>query len=123
MVEMSESEAIKAIAELERLREFMKSEDYRKFIVEGYLKEEPARIALGITNVNMQDEVDQRVLGEMFRAVGHFNNFFMEKIRALGVVKAEYEEYKQSAIEAAQIDDEAITVDPITGDECIVEEA
>ena len=78
---MTEADAKKVIKFRDDLQKMFKHPTFKKAIIEGYFKEEPARIAQALTNPSMQDEVDQRSLNEMLRGIGHLNNYLLNIIR------------------------------------------
>ena len=119
---MTEADAKKAIKFRDDLQKLFKHPTFKKAIVEGYFKSEPARIAQALTNPSMQDEVDQRSLNEMLRGVGHLNNFLLNIIREGNTIEIQLEEHKAQVEEEARLAEMETVIDPITGDEIEVEE-
>ena len=121
--EMTEEQANKVIKFKNDIEKLMKNPTFKKLITEGYFKDEPARLAQALTNPEMQDEVDQRMLQEMLRGCGHLNNYIQYALNQGRKVEAELKAHYDE-IEAAKLAEETpMIVDNITGDEIPVEEA
>ena len=119
---MTETEAKKVIKLKDDLIKLFNHPTFKKVISEGYFKAEPARIAQALTNSEMQDETDQRSLGEMLRAVGHLNNYLTNVIREGRNVELQLEEHKKELLESQKMSEVEVEVDPITGEEIVINE-
>ena len=114
---MTEEDAKKVIKLRDDLQKLFKHPTFKKVVVDGYFKNEPARIAQALTNPSMQDETDQRSLSEMLRGVGHFNNYLLNVIREGNTVEIQLEEHMKELEEEARLAETQTLTDPITGDE------
>lgn len=110
-------EAQSAVKLRDELAEMYGTPTFKEVFLEGYFKEEPARIAQALTNPSMQDDVDQRNLDEMLRAIGHMQNYLLNLTREGNTAEMQIEEWKNEEIKAAQSIGKKMEVDPITGDE------
>ena len=121
--EMTEKEAREIIKTKDDLEKLFKNAAFKKIISDGYFKDEAARIAQAITNPEMQDEVDQRSLDEMFRAIGHFNNYLLNVIQRGRETEIQLKEHEEEMLAAQKREDSTYEIDPITGDEIEVTDA
>ena len=106
----------------DRLKELYKEVTFKEVFVDGYFKEEAARIAQAMTNPSMQDEIDQRSLDEMIKAIGHIQNYLLNVVRTGNNIEAQMSEQEAERLKIAEDAEKNTEVDPITGDEYEVEE-
>ena len=113
---MTKEEALKIIDKRDRLKAMYEETTFKEIIIEGYCKEEPARLAQALCNAEMQDEIDQRSLNEMIRGIGHFHNFLRNDVRQGNNIEVQLNEAEAEA--QAELLREARTMEvyPITGD-------
>ena len=106
-------DAKKAVAFKDAILRLQKNRDFKKVFAEAYFKDEAARLALALTNYEMQDEIDQRNLDEQIRAIGHVQNWLRTKIQLGEHMENEIEDYEKELEKA----DQEPVYDDITGDE------
>lgn len=115
---MEESRA--AVTLRDELQEMYSHPTFKKIFLDGYFTDEPARIAQALTNPSMQDEVDQRCLGEMIRGIGHTQNYLLEVVRLGNTAQLQIEEADEEAKQELIKEAQEIEIDPITGEEIVV---
>ena len=121
---MTKLEAEKLIERANKVSELHDNPLFKELILDGYYKDEPARIASAITDFSMQDEIDQRELTSAMRSPGYVQQYFREIIRQGNVAAQSIENAKiEAENEEARIAEEMkeTIVDPITGDAITVE--
>lgn len=121
MIEVSLEDAQKLIDRKTKLIKLQDNAIFKKIFVEGYFKDEAARIAQAITNPEMMDDIEQRELLSQLKAIGHMQNYMLT-IRQAGTtmelaLKEEEERKIQEELNANKVKE----VDPITGEEFEVE--
>jgi hypothetical protein len=113
VIEVTRDQAEKDIKLGEEMEKLLLNRSFKKVFLEGYFRDEAARLAKAITNYEMQDEVNQREIDGQFRAIGHVQNFILEIKKKANVMKDALAEEEREEIESNKI----FEVDPITGDE------
>ena len=114
--------AKEAIRRRDVVREFMKTEGFRQVIEEWYYKDEAARIAAGITNPEMQDEIDQRMLTEMFKAIGYLQQWILTIEQNGDGAEQALKQHEEEELEKQKMENAETEIDPITGDVFIKDE-
>lgn len=122
MEDFGMDEALADVKLRDDLIKMYKNPIFKKILVDGYFKKEPARLAQAITNPEMQDEVDQRSLNEMIRGIGHLQNYLLNITQGGNRAELLIEDHKQAIIDEQLAVEQEIEIDPITGDECVVED-
>ena len=116
------AEAKKDMAKRDRLQDFKNSAGYKEFIEEGFCRDEVVRISEAITQNAMQDDIEQRLLGEMFRAPGHLKNYEITIIQIGNTAQGQLQAEREAEAEALRERDVIHDVEPISGDTFLVEE-
>jgi hypothetical protein len=106
-------DAEKAVKFGEAMERLLVNRDFKKVFIDGYFKNEAARLATAITNYEMQDELNQREIEGQFRAIGHMQNYILEIKKKTSIMRDAIKEAEEEEINRSKIYD----VDPITGDE------
>lgn len=106
----------------DRFATFTKTSGFKEFIDDGYFEEEAMRLPHALTNHSMQDEIDQRAIVEMIRSIGHLKNFLDQIIIDGNTSQRKIEEKKEEELQMQLYADSTMEVDPITGDEYLVED-
>ena len=117
MEEMAIEDAKLAITRRNELKKLYELPIFKEIFVDGFMRDEPARIAQAITNPEMQGDVDQRMLDEMLRASGHLNNYLQQIVRFGNNIETQLKEAEEERERSAQLSNIEMEVDPITGDE------
>lgn len=115
---MTMEEATKALELRDTILELFEDPKYKTVIEDAYFKEEAARLALNTVDDEMQDEIEQRIVGEKIRAIGHLHVFLNSKIQLGNHVQYSLEAEEKERVDAAK----NMAVDEITGEEYEVEE-
>ena len=116
-MEQSLIEAQKAVTRRDKMVKLVNGKLFDEIIQDGYFRDEAARLATALTNPSMQDDIDQRNLIEMTKAIGHIQNWILNVTREGNTAEMQIEEWKKEEIEKSKIIDVEMEVDPITGDE------
>ena len=127
---MTLEEAKEAIELRDNLKVLYKEPTFKKVFIDGFMRDEPTRVAQALTNPEMQDEVNQRMLDEMLRSAGHLNNYLQHIIRVgnnIEIQLKDEEERKEQEtkmkLEASLREDRIksgeIEIDKITGEEIV----
>ena len=116
------AEAKKDMEKRDRLQSFKNSDGYKEFIENGFCRDEVVRISEAITQDAMQDEIDQRLLNEMFRAPGHLKNFEITIIQKGNTAQSQLQAEREAELEAQKERDAMHEIEPISGDTFLVEE-
>ena len=115
-------EAKKDMARRDRLQEFKNSAGYKEFIENGFCRDEVIRISEAITQDPMQDEIEQRLLNEMFRAPGHLKNFEITIIQRGNTAQSQIQAEREAEAEAQKVANEIYDVEPISGDTILIKD-
>ena len=86
-----------ALALSEKLDRLADNPEFVTIILEGFMKEEPARLASVITDPNLTDEVNQREILGAIKAVGYLGDYLRNIDKRGAQMKAalkEAEDYK-----------------------------
>lgn len=115
---ISRDDANKALKLRDSVIKLFKNREYKSVFEEGYFKAEAMRLPLALCDDEMQDEVEQRILNEKVKSIGHLH-VYLNSVIALGnqveqSLKAEEEERERANKE--------MVTDEITGEEYEVED-
>ena len=91
---------------------------YKTVFEEGYFKAEAMRLTLAVVDNEMQDDIEQRIIGEQTRAIGHLHVYLNSAIALGNQVKASLEAEERERVDATK----AVQYDDITGDKIVTEE-
>ncbi len=121
MEDLGLAQAQERVDTRDRLLKFMETSAYKEFIVDGFQNDEVVRVSQALIEDAMQDEIDQKLLKQKVVAPAHLGQYFLT-IRQLGnsaelQIKDALEAETQETIDETKM----IEIDPITGDECIVD--
>lgn len=114
---VTQEQADRILEVRDALIRLIENPDYKTVIEEAYFKEEAARLPEALTNPEMQDDVDQRLLKEQVVAIGHAKVFLNKIVSYAQVIEAGIKAAEKEAIRAAK----EMAVDEITGEEYEVE--
>ncbi len=115
--QMTMEDAQKVVNKRDRLTALLSTDAFKEFFMEGYFKEEAARLAQAITHPGMQDEIDQREIDGQFRAIGHVQNYILT-IKQMGDAKEQaIKDHLEEELERQISEEKVMEVDNITGDE------
>ncbi len=117
MVEMTMEQAQEQVKDRDELAELLKNRRFKKFFVDGYFRDEAARLADASTNPEMMDDIDQREIFSMLKAIGHMKNYILTIKQTGDRAEAGIKEAAEQAIEEERRANIEIEIDPITGDE------
>ena len=118
MINMTMEQAEKALQVRDAIKRLFENEDYKLVFEESYFKDEAMRLTLAIVDNEMQDEIDQRLINEQTRGIGHLHVFLNTRIALGNQVEqslAQEEKERVDAVKATQYDE-------ITGDLIVEEE-
>ena len=62
--------------------------DFKTLIMEGYFKEEAARLAGLLADPSMADDINQREINSQLKALGHLRQYLMNVRRTRGMLQA-----------------------------------
>lgn len=95
-----------SITEAEEYLEFSKHEDiltknesFKKVIMEGYFKDEAARLAGMLADPSMADDINQRELNSALKGIGHLRQYLMNIRRTHNSIIAGLQDSKDLADE------------------------
>lgn len=117
-MEMTREGADKALKLRDTIIELFEDPKYKLVFEEGYFKDEAMRLPLALVDNEMQDEVEQRILQEKIKAIGHLHVYLNSAIALGNQVQFSLEAEERERVEAAKVK----AVDEITGEEYEVEE-
>ena len=106
----------------DRLVKFMGTDAYKEFIVDGFQNDEVVRVSEALIEDAMQDEIDQRLLKQKFVAGAHLGQYFRTVIQQGNTGEMQLTEAREYEVQQEIVNAQVVEIDPITGDECIVEE-
>lgn len=81
-VEITIEQAKEAIQLHEQLLSLEQNKDFKALIIDGYLHDEPARIAGMLAEPGQQGEIDQRELMGAIKSIGHIRQYLINIHRA-----------------------------------------
>jgi len=112
------TEAARGVIETKNaLERLYANEDFKAVFNEGYFGNEAKRLPLALVDDEMQDEVEQRILNEKIRAIGHLH-VYLNSVVSLGrSMEASLVAHEKAQAEA----NIATEVDEITGETYEVE--
>lgn len=91
---------------------------YKNVFEEGYFKAEAMRLPLALVDNEMQDEVEQRILQEKIKAIGHLHVYLNSAIVLGNQVQFSLDAEERERVQASKV----MAIDEITGEEYEVEE-
>jgi hypothetical protein len=116
-MEMTEAQAKEIVEFKNSIERLNTNEDFKKVFLDGYFTKEAARIAQAIVNNELQDDVEQRIITDQFKSIGHVQNYLNTALvtgrQTESAIAAYHDELNKEVVE--------MEVDPITGDEYPVE--
>jgi len=65
-----------AVALADKLDTLSRVPEFKEVVLDGFMKEEPARLASIITDANLLEDVDQREILGAIKAVGYLGDYF-----------------------------------------------
>lgn len=122
MEHMTLEDAQKVVDKRDRLTALMSTDAFKEFFLEGYFRDEAARLAQAIVNPQMMDDIDQREIDGQFRAIGHVQNFILTIKQQGDAKEAAIAEHHAEEMERMTQSEKVMDIDPITGDEFEIEE-
>ena len=114
---MTIEQAQAQVKDRDDLAALLNNRNFKKFFVDGYFRDEAARLADASTNPEMMDEIDQREIFSMLKAIGHMKNYILTVKQTGDRAEVGLKEQAEAAIEAERLANVEIEVDPITGDQ------
>jgi len=115
---MTTEQADKALALRDAITRLFSNPDYKIVMDNGYFKDEAMRLTLAIVDNEMQDEIEQRIVGEKTRAIGHLHVWLNAAINLGNMVQASLETEERDRVDATK----SVTYDDITGDAIVGED-
>ena len=106
----------------DRLKAFMDTPDFKEFIVDGFQNDEVVRCSQALIQDAMQDEIDQRLLNQKVVAGAHLGQYLLTVIQMGNTAELQIRDAKEEEVNAQLAEDANTYTDPITGDECVVED-
>lgn len=102
-----ELQAVEAsLEDTKQYLEFSRSEerladnaDFKTLILEGYFKDEAARLTGILADPNMQDEINQREIFSALKAISHLRQYLMHVRRTRNSIEASLQETEEYAEE------------------------
>ena len=70
-----------------------------------------------------KNPIFKKILNEMIRGIGHLQNYLLNITQGGNRAELLIEDHKQAIIDEQLAVEQEIEIDPITGDECVVEDA
>jgi len=117
MIEMTKESAQKVVKKRDDLLKLQENPIFKEIFIEGYFRDEAARIAQAIVNPEMMDDIDQRELEGQMRSIGHIQNYMLTIRQAGNAMEARIKEAEAEEREAERLANVEVVVDDITGDE------
>ena len=117
IMNMTMDQAQNALDLRDAVLELFNDAKYKKVFEEGYFKAEAMRLPLALVDNEMQDEVEQRILQEKIRAIGHLHVYMNSAIALGNQVQASLEAEEREKVNA----NKQFEVDEITGETYEVE--
>jgi len=116
-MEMTREDADKALELRDTILELFEDERYKTVFEKGYFEAEAMRLPLALVDNEMQDEVEQRIIEEKIRAIGHLHVYLNSAITLGNQVQFSLEAEEREKLNASKV----MAVDEITGEEYEVE--
>ena len=117
-MEMTREGADKALKLRDTIIELFEDPKYKLVFEEGYFKDEAMRLPLALVDNEMQDEVEQRILQEKIKAIGHLHVYLNSAIVLGNQVQFSLDAEERERVQASKV----MAIDEITGEEYEVEE-
>ena len=117
-MEMTRDGADKALKLRDTIIELFEDPKYKIVFEEGYFKDEAMRLPLALVDNEMQDEVEQRILQEKIKAIGHLHVYLNSAIALGNQVQFSLDAEERERVQASKV----MAIDEITGEEYEVEE-
>lgn len=111
-MDMTREQASKALELRDTVIELFEDSKYKIVFEEAYFKTEAARLALAIVDNEMQDDIEQRIINEKIRAIGHLHVFLNSQISLGNMVQDSLDAEEREKVLAGKTMD----FDEITGD-------
>lgn len=119
---MTIEQAQEQVKDRDELAELLKNRRFKKFFIDGYFRDEAARLADASTNPEMMDDIDQREIFSMVKAIGHMKNYMLTIKQTGDRAEMAIKEEAERVIEEERRANMTIEVDPITGEEIEVKD-
>jgi len=105
-IEVSIEDAKKIVQRMEALARLEKNRDFKKIFLDGYFKEEPARLAglSGSPELLESDNISMDELWSMTRAIGHLRNYLINVHRMGRAMEAQMKQ-AQEFLDSAEIEE------------------
>jgi epoxyqueuosine reductase QueG len=116
-MDMTREQAAKALELRDAIIALFNDSKYKTVFEDAYFRDEAARLALATVDNEMQDEIEQRIVNEKIRAVGHLHVFLNSQIALGNMVQASLDAEEKEKVDAAKV----VEYDEITGDSYEVE--
>ncbi len=117
-MEMTLESAGKALQLRDDVLALFNDERYKNVFEEGYFKAEAMRLPLALVDNEMQDEVEQRILQEKIKAIGHLHVYLNSAIALGNQVQFSLDAEERERVQANKV----MAVDEVTGEEYEVED-
>ena len=91
---------------------------YKTVFEEAYFRDEAMRLPLALVDNEMQDEIEQRIINEKIKAIGHLHVFLNSAIALGNQVQASLEAEEREIVDAAK----NIEYDEVSGEPIIPED-
>lgn len=115
--QMTMDQAQAVVDKRDRLTDLINTDAFKEFFLEGYFRDEAARLAQAITNPGMQEDIDQREIDGQFRAIGHIQNYILTIKQQGDAKETAIKEHLEEELERQIQEEKEMEVDPITGEE------
>lgn len=100
-IELSIEEAKKGIEFSDAAKRMSEDKDFKRVIIDGYMRDEAARLAGMLAEESMTDEVNQRELQSSLKAIGHLRQYLINANRIGDMLK-------QSIVDAETVREEIL---------------
>lgn len=117
-MEMTNEAAENALKLRDAIQSLFEDSRYKTVFEEGYFKNEATRLPLALVDDEMQDEVEQRILQEKIKSIGHLHVYLNSAIALGNQVQFSMEAEERERVQASKV----MATDEITGEEYEVEE-
>lgn len=114
-MEMTIEQGTKALKVRDAVIKLFSDKNYKLVFEEAYFKDEAMRLPLALVDNEMQDDMEQRILSEKIKAIGHLHVFLNSAIALGNNVQASMEAIEREKIKANKV----VAYDEISGDEII----
>ena len=103
-VEMSMEEAKRIIETGDAIKRLYDNEDFKKVILDGYFKDEAARVVGLRADANMMGENEQKMIDTIITSIGGLRQYFLARMRMAESAKMALEQDQETHAELLRED-------------------